>query len=561
MGHCCAADLFLAAATRIASFCISMCSPPALPSPLDSFSPLPSSPSYRTSLSPTPPPLIPGAHLSARTHATIPDAAIAATVCCILSASDTSPVAPSLRTAASKDVATLVALVLFVRGGKGVRGEAHSGEETRAIRAQETENAADSMRPRSYEGEARKACSAETDEWREERKRIIVDYGPHLPVKHRCPPRFPTALLRASPCFSPLAPVALPSPTAIAHCSRTLLSQTAVANCAMTAALSPSLALARSSHLRAAVFLRPNIRAWRPLIQSSPLAPLSTARDSWSWKQPRRAIATAGDASGGQTAVSAGRNGATNTAAGPDVTETGKSAGRERTVRLTSRGIVWTDDEVERVLTDARKRIGPRHVDMMTWRRAIHAYPELAFEEERTAEMVAGLLAEWGYDVDRSLGSTGVVGTLTVGDGGSAEGGEAEELPPAIMLRADMDALPMEEGNAFEHRSQRRSTMHACGHDGETHVHACMIVAAPCHAHACPHSVARCTLPQSALLAACIAPSPPTIHSVVPCSLPNRPHGHAAGGSTVPGSMLLGAAPPLPGAHPRGGGLAHGQRH
>ncbi|CAI5527572.1 unnamed protein product [Closterium sp. Naga37s-1] len=204
-------------------------------------------------------------------------------------------------------------------------------------------------------------------------------------------------------------------------------------------------------------------------------------------------MATAGDASGGQTLVSAGRSGATGTTAGPDVTETGKSAGRERTVRLTSRGILWTDDEVERVLTDARKRIGPRHVDMMTWRRAIHAYPELAFEEERTAEMVAGLLAEWGYDVDRSLGSTGVVGTLTVGDGGSAEGGEAEELPPAIMLRcaiarvkcsvggvrgmvwvaggrmlADMDALPMEEGNAFEHRSQRRSTMHACGHDGHT---------------------------------------------------------------------------------------------
>ncbi|CAI5988180.1 unnamed protein product [Closterium sp. NIES-65] len=180
------------------------------------------------------------------------------------------------------------------------------------------------------------------------------------------------------------------------------------------------------------------------------------------------AAAAAGDASGVQTSVSAGRNGATSTAVGPDVTETGKSAGRERTVRLTSRGIVWTDDEVERVLTDARKRIGPRHVDMMTWRRAIHAYPELAFEEERTAEMVAGLLAEWGYDVDRSLGSTGVVGTLTVGEGGSAEGGEAEELPPAIMLRADMDALPMEEGNAFEHRSQRRSTMHACGHDGHT---------------------------------------------------------------------------------------------
>ncbi|GJP31381.1 hypothetical protein CLOM_g21362 [Closterium sp. NIES-68] len=240
----------------------------------------------------------------------------------------------------------------------------------------------------------------------------------------------------------------------------------------MFAALSPSLALSRSSHLRAPFSSSQLCDTWRAAFQNNPLAsPRFAARDCCLWRLPRRgtaAKASATDGSGGQTAVGAGRNGASATAAGRDLTETGSSAGGERTVRLTSRGIVWADDEVERALTAARKRIGPRHVDMMTWRRAIHAFPELAFQEEKTAGMVAALLEEWGYDVDRSLGSTGVVGTLTV-TGGGGEGGEEEgELPPAIMLRADMDALPIEEGNEFEHRSKRGNTMHACGHDGHT---------------------------------------------------------------------------------------------
>ncbi|MFZ5781245.1 MAG: M20 aminoacylase family protein [Pseudomonadota bacterium] len=90
-------------------------------------------------------------------------------------------------------------------------------------------------------------------------------------------------------------------------------------------------------------------------------------------------------------------------------------------------------------------------------RRDIHAHPELAFEENRTADIVAAKLAEWGLEVTRGLGKTGVVGTLRKGN-----------TVRSIGLRADMDALPMDEANAFEHRSQNAGRMHACGHDGHT---------------------------------------------------------------------------------------------
>ncbi len=95
--------------------------------------------------------------------------------------------------------------------------------------------------------------------------------------------------------------------------------------------------------------------------------------------------------------------------------------------------------------------------DIARIRRDIHAHPELKFEEVRTAEIVANKLTEWGYAVDRGLGKTGVVGTLKVGSGTKAVG-----------LRADMDALPLEEHNTFAHRSQNQGRMHACGHDGHT---------------------------------------------------------------------------------------------
>jgi len=94
---------------------------------------------------------------------------------------------------------------------------------------------------------------------------------------------------------------------------------------------------------------------------------------------------------------------------------------------------------------------------MAVIRRDIHAHPELCFEEVRTADLVAHKLAEWGIPVQRGLGGTGVVGMVR---NGSSQ--------RAIGLRADMDALPMQEFNTFEHASRHAGKMHACGHDGHT---------------------------------------------------------------------------------------------
>jgi hippurate hydrolase len=90
-------------------------------------------------------------------------------------------------------------------------------------------------------------------------------------------------------------------------------------------------------------------------------------------------------------------------------------------------------------------------------RREIHAYPELCFEEQRTADLVAAWLTEWGIPVMRGLGKTGVIGVLHGGRPGRAVG-----------LRADMDALPVQELNTFPHASREAGKMHACGHDGHT---------------------------------------------------------------------------------------------
>jgi amidohydrolase len=103
-------------------------------------------------------------------------------------------------------------------------------------------------------------------------------------------------------------------------------------------------------------------------------------------------------------------------------------------------------------------RIADFHADLTAWRRDIHANPEIAFEEHRTAALVAAKLEEFGIEVHRGLAGTGVVGTLK----GNQPGGRA------IALRADMDALPMPEANGFEHASRNPGKMHACGHDGHT---------------------------------------------------------------------------------------------
>ncbi len=99
-------------------------------------------------------------------------------------------------------------------------------------------------------------------------------------------------------------------------------------------------------------------------------------------------------------------------------------------------------------------------------RRDIHAHPELCFEEVRTADLVAAKLTEWGIPVHRGLGGTGVVGIVRNGTSTRAVG-----------LRADMDALPMQEFNTFAHASRHAGKMHACGHDG----HTAMLLAAARH--------------------------------------------------------------------------------
>lgn len=105
----------------------------------------------------------------------------------------------------------------------------------------------------------------------------------------------------------------------------------------------------------------------------------------------------------------------------------------------------------------AIEQIAVFHDDLIAIRRDIHAHPELGFEESRTADIVARALESWGIEVIRGVGRTGVVGVLKAGTS-----------TRRIGLRADMDALPIEETNAFAHRSQHAGRMHACGHDGHT---------------------------------------------------------------------------------------------
>ena len=97
------------------------------------------------------------------------------------------------------------------------------------------------------------------------------------------------------------------------------------------------------------------------------------------------------------------------------------------------------------------------HDEMTAWRRDLHRHPETAFEEYRTADIVAEKLESFGLEVHRGLAKTGVVGALHAGGGNRAIG-----------LRADMDALHIHELNEFEHRSVNDGKMHACGHDGHT---------------------------------------------------------------------------------------------
>ena len=113
---------------------------------------------------------------------------------------------------------------------------------------------------------------------------------------------------------------------------------------------------------------------------------------------------------------------------------------------------------IESILADAAA--------ITTLRRDIHAHPELCFQEQRTSDVIAKALTDWGIPVHRGLGKTGVVGIIQNGTSSRAVG-----------LRADIDALPMQEGNTFAHASKHAGKMHACGHDG----HTAMLLAAAKH--------------------------------------------------------------------------------
>jgi hippurate hydrolase len=104
-------------------------------------------------------------------------------------------------------------------------------------------------------------------------------------------------------------------------------------------------------------------------------------------------------------------------------------------------------------------------------RRDIHQHPEIGFQEFRTSDLVAQRLQRWGYTVTRGLGGTGVVGQLKRGTG-----------PRKLGLRADMDALPIQEATGLPHASCHAGLMHACGHDG----HTAMLLAAAEHLASCP---------------------------------------------------------------------------
>jgi amidohydrolase len=113
---------------------------------------------------------------------------------------------------------------------------------------------------------------------------------------------------------------------------------------------------------------------------------------------------------------------------------------------------------IESILADA--------ASITAMRRDIHAHPELCFQEQRTADVIAKALTDWGIPIHRGLGQTGVVGIVKNGSSTRAVG-----------LRADIDALPMTEHNHFAHASTYAGKMHACGHDG----HTAMLLAAARH--------------------------------------------------------------------------------
>lgn len=106
-------------------------------------------------------------------------------------------------------------------------------------------------------------------------------------------------------------------------------------------------------------------------------------------------------------------------------------------------------------MKDFRSQVESLYPEMVAQRRDFHRYPEIAFEEMRTAGIVAQQLAELGLEVQTGVGQTGVVAVL-----------EGRQHGPTVLVRCDMDALPIQEENQTEYVSRNTNRMHACGHDG-----------------------------------------------------------------------------------------------
>jgi IAA-amino acid hydrolase len=106
--------------------------------------------------------------------------------------------------------------------------------------------------------------------------------------------------------------------------------------------------------------------------------------------------------------------------------------------------------------TELLQRARSIHESIRTWRRTIHRYPELSFTEQRTAALVNSVLIDLGLQTETEVAKTGVVAHIRGGNG------------PTVALRADMDALPIQEVNGTEFDSTRPGIMHACGHDAHT---------------------------------------------------------------------------------------------